>query len=199
VYIHTLHRQLATVTDTYIARNGTATRAKLLDLVDDTLARVVNDLTEDSVTAIEVRAGGGGDKELRAVGVGAAVRHGQEVSAIVLKSRMDFILEVCTIDRPTTRAIEVCDIATLAHEAWNDAVEDRVAVAQQASTLGLDTSTELPEVLTSLGCSVAIKTHVDRTDRLAVDINAHVHSIRDFVGPATILRDGRRGLRLFGL
>lgn len=53
-----------------------STLRKVLNLVDDVVT--LEDLTEDNVTAIEPGCDGGGDEELRAVGVLAGVGHAWE-------------------------------------------------------------------------------------------------------------------------
>ena len=45
----------------------------------------LGDLTKDDVLAVEPRGDDGGDKELRTVGVGSSVGHGQEEWAVVKK------------------------------------------------------------------------------------------------------------------
>lgn len=42
-------------------------------------------LTEDDVLSVEPRGDNGGDEELRAVGVGSGVGHGEEVRLVVLE------------------------------------------------------------------------------------------------------------------
>lgn len=56
----------------------------------------LEDLTEEGVFSIEPRGGGTGDKELAAVGIGAAVSHGEFTFGVVGKFRTEFIIEGVT-------------------------------------------------------------------------------------------------------
>jgi hypothetical protein len=59
--------------------------AASLNALDDghAVGVAVGDLAEDDVAAVEPRGDNGGDEELRAVGVGAGVGHGEEEGAFV--------------------------------------------------------------------------------------------------------------------
>lgn len=60
-----------------------ARAAKLLDLADD--VHTLNDLAKDDVSAVEPRGLDSSDEELRAVRVGASIRHGEDARARVLR------------------------------------------------------------------------------------------------------------------
>ena len=93
------------------------------DFVDDVLA--FNDFAEDGVLAGEPGGGRDGDEELAAVGVGAAVGHGEFAGFVELVRRSrGFILEFIT---GATHA-GACGVAALNHEVGNDAMEDGAVI-----------------------------------------------------------------------
>jgi hypothetical protein len=57
----------------------------------------LSDFTKDNVLAIQPRGHDSGDEELRTVGVGTSVSHGQEERTVVLQLEV-FILELFTVD-----------------------------------------------------------------------------------------------------
>ncbi len=50
-------------------------------------------LTKDSVAVIQMRGGSMCDKELRAIGPGSGIRHGEDALLIVSQAGMEFILK----------------------------------------------------------------------------------------------------------
>lgn len=62
------------------------------------------------------------NKELGSIGVGSCVGHGQNTRSSVLEGKV-FILEFGTVDGPSSSAIVVGEVTTLAHEVGNDTVE----------------------------------------------------------------------------
>src|SRR5207245_420848 len=76
-----------------------------------------DDLSEDSVLAVEVRRRAVGDEELRAVGILARIRHREHARLIVLQSQSaGFIIEL--IARAASAG--ALGIAALDHEALDD-------------------------------------------------------------------------------
>ena len=75
------------------ARHRTiATTDGVLEIASTTFFdTVVGDLTENGVLTVEVRRLAGGDEELRAVGTGARVGHGQQVRAVEGKFRVELV------------------------------------------------------------------------------------------------------------
>lgn len=71
----------------------------------------------------------GADEELRSVGVSASVGHGQDAGAGVLQAEV-LIGELVAIDGLASSAVVVGEIAALAHEVWNDAMETGSLVAE---------------------------------------------------------------------
>ena len=56
-----------------------------------------------------------GDEELRAVGVAASVRHGEETGAVVLANKV-LILELLAVDGLAASAVAAGEVTTLKHE-----------------------------------------------------------------------------------
>lgn len=71
----------------------------------------------------------GADEELRSVGVGASVGHRQDAGAGVLQAEV-LIGELVAVDGLASSAVVVGEIASLAHEVWNDAMETGSLVAE---------------------------------------------------------------------
>jgi hypothetical protein len=79
----------------------------VLDLGDNLVA--LEDLAEDDVAAIEPAGDGGGDEELGAVGVLAAVGHAHETLAGVLELEV-LIRELGAVDRLAARTVALREI-----------------------------------------------------------------------------------------
>ena len=62
--------------------------------------------------AIQPRTGNSGNEELRTVGIGTAVSHGQQTRTSVLQIKV-FISKAITVDRFATTAVSVSEITTL--------------------------------------------------------------------------------------
>ena len=71
----------------------------------------------------------GGDKELATVGVWSAVSHGQETWSNVLFDEV-FVSEFFAVDRFSAGSVLSSEIASLAHETWDDSVEWTSFVAE---------------------------------------------------------------------
>mmetsp|Transcript_13517 Transcript_13517/g.37119 ORF Transcript_13517/g.37119 Transcript_13517/m.37119 type:complete len:247 (-) Transcript_13517:46-786(-) len=115
-----------------------------------------------------------GDEELGAVGVRASVGHAEQ-ARLGVKEVEVFVLELETIDALTASAVAVREVAALAHEAWDDAVERGAFVLLQA---------ELPEVLRRLWDDTSVQAEHDASRRLPTngdvkeDLLRHVLGIR---------------------
>src|SRR6266536_390683 len=103
-----------------VARTGRGGR----DRVDDLAAAVVGHLTEDGVLAVEPARLADRDEELRPVGTGTGVRHGQQVWPVELQVGVDLVLELVSGTAPTRTG----RVAALDHEAADHPVEDGAVV-----------------------------------------------------------------------
>lgn len=101
--------------------------AEALDRLDD--VQSLDHLAEHDVTLVQPRRLDRAHKELRAVGVGTGVRHGQDSGAGVLQREV-LILELVAVDGLASSAVVVGEVSALAHEVRDDAVEDRSLVAE---------------------------------------------------------------------
>ena len=119
-------------------------------------------LAEDHMLAVEPRRLHGAEEELRAVGVRAGVGHAQDAGAGMLQLEI-LIGELLAVDRLAAGAVLVGEIAALAHEVWNDAVEGAAFVAE-----ALFTGAERAEVLRRLGHDVRTQFNDHPPKRLAV-------------------------------
>lgn len=113
---------------------------------------MVNELSEDSMLAVEPIGLNEGQEELRAVGVGASVSHGQQSGDIVLVVEV-FILELGTVDRLSSSAVTGGEIASLGHEVGDNSVELAVLVVEDSARFAgaLLTGAEASEVLSGFG------------------------------------------------
>ena len=102
----------------------------ILDLLDDIVA--LDDLAKNNMLVIEMRGLAGAHEELAAVGVGPSVGHGQASFTCVLARLASeaFIFKLVSVNRLSTSAVVVGEVAALAHEAWDHTVEARALVAK---------------------------------------------------------------------
>jgi hypothetical protein len=137
--------------------DGTAAGASSLKSLNNFHGLLVGDLTEDNVASVEPRGDDGGDEELRAVGVGAGVGHGEQTRFVVLQVEV-LISELLTVDGLATSAVTTGEVTTLEHEVRDDSVEGRALVTE-----ALLASAESAEVLGGLGDDVIVEVEVDAT------------------------------------
>ncbi len=90
-------------------------------------------LAEDRVSAIQMRVGNFGDKELRAVRIRTGIGVSQSSGAVKLQGRRSFVLELET----NVAASAARGVAALDHEIGNHAVEDGAVVEWDAMLLGM--------------------------------------------------------------
>ena len=101
-----------------------------------------------------------GDEELRTVGVGTSIGHGQQTRTSVLQLEV-LIGELFAVNAFASSTISVGEITTLNHEAGNNTVENGVFVVERLArfTNALFTSTQSTEVFDSLGNSLTESIH----------------------------------------
>jgi len=146
------------------SRCSSVLRADGLDLLDD--VHSLDDGAKDHVFAIEPAGGGGAQEELRAVGVGARVRHREDTGAGVLEGEV-LVGEFVAVDRLAASAVVVREIATLAHETGNDSVEAGSGISE-----ALFSGAEGAEVLGGARDNVVAQFHHDASGILSA--NGHV-------------------------
>jgi len=94
--------------------------AKALDFLHNIHA--LDHLSEDHVFPIQPLGLSGAEEKLGSVGVGSSVGHGQNSGSGVFQSEV-LILELVAIDGLSSSPISGSEVATLAHEVGDDAVE----------------------------------------------------------------------------
>ena len=98
-----------------------------LNLLDE--LRSLDDLAENDVLAVQPGGDDGGHEELRTVGVGSSVGHGEEEGAIVLKLKV-LVVELVSVDGDSSSSVVVGEVTSLEHKVGDDTMEDRSLVAQ---------------------------------------------------------------------
>src|ERR1051325_1298913 len=93
--------------------------------LDDIVA--LDDLPEDDMLAVQVRRRGGADEELRAVGIRPGIGHRQGAGSEVLAGLAleGFVIEPAAVDRLAAGAVALREVAPVAHEFRDHAVERR--------------------------------------------------------------------------
>ena len=151
------------------------------DLTDDVHA--VSDFAEDGVAVVEVRLGGERDEKLRAVGVRAGVCHAQNASVVVAQLLVELVVELIA----GAAATGFGWVATLNHEALDDAVEGDIVVQRLALDVlarlgvgpGFATSCEADEVIDGPWCAVVVQFDID-VSLVSVEGRSNVsHSVSD--------------------
>ena len=81
------------------------------DLVNN--VHTINDLSKDSVLSVQPWGIGGADEELRSVGVGSGVGHGQDSGTGV--SELEVLVgELVSVDGLSSSSVMVCEVPPLA-------------------------------------------------------------------------------------
>ena len=159
--------------------SGTGARSDLLESVDD--VGTFDDLAEDDVSSVEPWSRLEGDEELRAVGVGAGVGHGQEVGLRVGELEV-LVVELVAVDGLAASAVSVGEVATLGHEAGDNAVEfaalEVERLARVASAGG--SVSKRGEVGGGLRDDVAEHAEDDSASFLTIDLNVEEDLLGDF-------------------
>jgi len=106
---------------------GTGLTADFLD--SSNYIHTFGDLAKNDVFAVQPTSNSGGDKELATVGVWSAVSHGQETWSNVFFDEV-FVSEFFAVDRFSAGSVLSSEIASLAHETWDDSVEWTSFVAE---------------------------------------------------------------------
>jgi hypothetical protein len=158
--------QLPTLINHHLRTRRTTPAAKGFHFLDHIHA--FDDGAEDDVFAVEPFGLGGTEEELRAVGTRTGVSHAENAWAGVLQSEV-FVSELGAVDGLATGAIVVSEIAALAHETGDDAVEAGAGKAK-----ALFASAESTEILSCLGHNVAAELNNNPAQRLAISSDIQV-------------------------
>jgi hypothetical protein len=166
---------LPAIADDDRGRRLTAPRADGFDLLHHVVPR--HDLAEHDVLAVEVGRRGRAEEELRAVRVRTGVRHRQGAGAEVLArlAAERFVVEAAAVDRLAAAAVAAGEVAPLAHEVGDHAVERRALERERRSRLALRADAQLEEVFGGLGARVGEQFHLDPPGRLAADGDVEEH------------------------
>jgi len=175
---------LAAVGDQDLLGGLAALGAEGLNLLDGVHA--LDNLAEDDVLAVEPGGLGGAQEELAAVGVGAGVGHGQDARAGVLQLEV-LVLELHAVDGLAARAVPGGEVAALAHEVGDDAVE-----AGPLEPVSLLAGAQRAEVLAGPRSDVEAQLHGDPAELLAAGLDVEEDPLVARHG-CSCEKGGRRG------
>lgn len=120
--------------------------------------------------AVEPLGLGSADEELRSVSPGSGIRHGEDAGPGVLLDEV-LVGELVAVDRLASSAVPGSEVAALAHEPRDHAVEARSLVVEglPAASSSLLSGAEGAEVLRRAGGDVGEELHHDPASRSAAD------------------------------
>lgn len=172
---------MTTVSDLDSLRSLTALSAHTLDSLDNIHA--LNNLAEYNVLPIQPGARDRANEELRSIGVGTSISHGEDTRTGMLVDEV-FIRELLAINALSSGSVTVGEVAALEHELRNNSVEDASLEMQGLAILGhtLLSSAKSSEVLRCLRYRVSVKLHDDAPSWLVIqgDIKENLR-VRHFV------------------
>jgi len=169
--------KLSAVDDDNLLSGGSALATNFLDVSND--VHTFADLAENDVFTVQPRSNSGGQEKLTAVGVWSAVGHGQETWSGVLSDEV-FVGKFFAIDGFSSGTVLSGEVATLAHETWNDSVEWRAFVAHTFFS-----GAESSEVLNGFWYFIV---HVEHDSTGGLATNGHIKKALD--------RHGKRLVRI---
>jgi len=157
--------------------SGSTARTETLNQLSDVLA--FKDLTKHNVLAVQPRSLDRGDEELGTIGVGAGIRHGQNVRAGVLELEV-FVGELGAVDRLSSATVSISEVSSLKHEVGDDAVESGSLVVQRLALLAdtLLAGAQGAEVFNGLGHDVSVEAHDDAAELLAISFDVKEDLVR---------------------
>merc|ERR1719433_1008429 len=120
------------------------------------------------VHAVEVRRLRRAQEELRPVRARTGVCHGEDALARILGAEI-LVLKLLAVDGLPAGPVVVSEVAALAHEAWNHAMERALLVAKTHVA-----SAENPEVLHGLRNHVSAEQHHDAASLLSLEGDVEV-------------------------
>ena len=158
--------ELSAVGNLHLGTGGTRGAADRLDGADDIHA--LDDTAKDAVLAVQPASLSGAEEELRAVGVGTRVGHGENARTRVLQLKV-LVGKLVAVDGLASRSVVVGEVTSLTHEPRNDTVEGAALVAK-----ALLAGAEGTKVLGRLGDDVGAEFHHDAACGLAADGDVEV-------------------------
>jgi len=155
---------------------------------------------EHDVLAVQPVGVSRADEELRPVGVGAGVGHGERAEAEVLAGLAIEVLvgELLAVDGLAAGAVALGEVTTLAHEVRDDAVEGGALVAQGLAALALPlvADAQVEEVIGRPGDDILEELEGQALRRSIADGDVHVD---DRVGGDFTAGNGTGGESIYGL
>jgi hypothetical protein len=169
--------ELARVHNRNFALGRTAVGSLSLDFLDKLLS--FDNFPKDNMTTIKPRCLNSSNKELRSVGVGSRVGHGQVHGSFMLQLEI-LIVKLAPVDRFSSTSIKIGEITSLNHEIGNDSVEDGSLEMKRLSRFSnsLLTGAQGPKVLGSLGDVLSEQSQDDASLLTAFNFNIE----KDFAG-----------------
>jgi hypothetical protein len=156
--------------------------ALFFDCLDDAFA-IIHDSSKNDISATEPLGFDSGDKELRSIGIGTGICHGQEEFAVEFDRGQIFILEVSSIDTISASTVVSYNVATLDKAVGNDTMKETATIAESGFTS--IASTQSSKVFDGLGGDSTKETQNNATD---------VNTINLYLQPDLVC-DGRERTR----
>jgi len=123
----------------------------------------IRDLPKDHMLAVQPASCLQGDEELRTIGVGASISHGQDTRSSMLLLKV-LISKLLPVDALATGSVAASEVSGLAHEVRDHPVEDGAFVAEPLLPRAQST-----EVRGSLRSDIIIQLELDSAGRLSAD------------------------------
>ena len=143
----------STVEDLYGKRRASAAASNALNRLDSGVA--TQNLTKNNVLSIQPCSRASAQEELTTVSARAGVRHAQHTGTLVAEVEV-LVVELVAVDGLSAGSVVVREVAALAHEVGDDAVETRALEAEP-----LVVGAEGLEVLGGLRDDVLLQLHHD--------------------------------------
>jgi len=123
----------------------------------------LDDTSKDNVLSVEPCGLGGAQEELRSVGIGSGVGHGQNSGTGVRKCKV-LVCELGSVDGFSTCSVVVGEITSLAHESGDDTVETGSLESES-----LFSGTQSTEILGGFGDYIGSQLHDDTASGFSAD------------------------------
>jgi hypothetical protein len=162
---------LAAVGNGALVGGLSALRSLSFEVLND--VQTFHNFSKDDVLVVEPFRLHGSDEELRSIGVGTGVGHGEHSRGSVLLLKV-LIGELLAVDAFATGAVAASEVAALDHEVWNDTMEFGVLVVKGLSLFSLSffSRAECSEVFRGFWHDVVVQLHYDATGSLST--NSHI-------------------------